>query len=239
MNNIKPLGYKSYGTIPHLQGSRMTPADKHCEPGQQRIVTEKARDRHDIIIVQEKVDGSNCTVAKINGKIIALGRAGYFAESSPYLQHQLFAKWVAKNCNRFNELLNDGERLCGEWMIQAHGTRYNLPHEPYIVFDLFISHIERLNYASFLKRVLPFDLPINRVIHSGPPVSLEYVLSELDYSGHGALDMVEGAVYRCERHGKVDFLCKYVRPEKKDGIYLPEISGSDPVWNIDISTYNQ
>jgi hypothetical protein len=186
--------------------------------------------------VQEKVDGSNCTVAKIDGKIIALGRAGYLAESSPYLQHQLFAKWVAKNYNRFNELLNDGERLCGEWMIQAHGTRYNLPHEPYIVFDLFISHIERLNYANFLKRVLPFDFPINKVIHSGPPVSLEYVLSELDYSGHGALDMVEGAVYRCERNGKVDFLCKYVRPEKKDGIYLPEISGGDPVWNWDISS---
>jgi len=230
----KLLGYKSYGTIPHLQGSRMTPADKHCEPGQQRIVTEKARDKHDLIIVQEKVDGSNCTVAKLNGQILALGRAGYLAESSPYLQHQLFAKWVSNNFNRFNQLLNEGERICGEWMAQAHGTRYNLPHEPYIVFDIFRSHTERLIYSDFIERVKPFDLPINKVIHIGRPVSIEYVLSNLEPSGHGALDSVEGAVYRCERLGKVDFLCKYVRPEKQDGIYLPEISGKGAVWNIDI-----
>lgn len=234
--DIKPLGHKSYGTIPHLQGSRMTPTDKHCEPGQQRIITEKARDKHDYIIVQEKVDGSNCTIAKINGKILALSRAGYLAESSPYLQHQYFAKWVAKNYKRFDQLLNEGERLCGEWMAQAHGTRYKLPHEPYIVFDLFTSHLDRMIYAEFLHRVIPLDLIVNRVIHSGGPVSLAYILSELEPSGHGALDMVEGAVFRCERKGKVDFLCKYVRPEKQDGIYLPEISGKEPIWNIDIWT---
>ena len=63
------------------------------------------------------------------------------------------------------------------------------------------------------------------------------------YGFHGALDPVEGAVWRVERnelihHGRngerewvVDFLVKYVRPEKLDGIYLPEISGREPVWN--------
>lgn len=66
---MKPLGHKSYGSIPHFKGSRMGPADKHCEPGQQKIMTEKLRDRHDLIIVQEKLDGSNCAVAKIDGKI--------------------------------------------------------------------------------------------------------------------------------------------------------------------------
>ena len=34
MKNTKPLGHKAYGHIPHLQGSRMTPMDKHCELGQ-------------------------------------------------------------------------------------------------------------------------------------------------------------------------------------------------------------
>jgi hypothetical protein len=42
---------------------------------------------------------------------------------------------------------------------------------------------------------------------------------------------VEGAVWRVERKGKVDFLGKYVRPEKVDGCYLPEISGEEAVWN--------
>ena len=34
---------------------------------------------------------------------------------------------------------------------------------------------------------------------------------------------------RCERKGAVDFLGKYVRPEKADGKYLPELSNVAPV----------
>jgi len=51
------------------------------------------------------------------------------------------------------------------------------------------------------------------------------------YGFHGALDPVEGAVWRVERKGVIDFLVKYVRPDKIDGDFLPEISGKEPVWN--------
>ena len=34
-----------------------------------------------------------------------------------------------------------------------------------------------------------------------------------------------------ERRRVVDFLVKYVRSEKVDGAYLPEVSGGEPVWN--------
>jgi hypothetical protein len=44
-------------------------------------------------------------------------------------------------------------------------------------------------------------------------------------------DEIEGVVYRVERKGKVDFLAKYVRPDKVDGSYLPEVSGREAVWN--------
>jgi hypothetical protein len=54
----KPLGMKNYGHIAHLPGSRMGPGDHSCELGQARIATLKARDRHDQIIVQEKLDGT-------------------------------------------------------------------------------------------------------------------------------------------------------------------------------------
>lgn len=39
---------------------------------------------------------------------------------------------------------------------------------------------------------------------------------------HGAIDEPEGLVYRVEREGRVDFLCKYVRPNKIDGLYMKE-----------------
>lgn len=56
------------------------------------------------------------------------------------------------------------------------------------------------------------------------------MLARLEPSGHGALDPVEGAVWRVERRGGGDFLAKYVRPDKTDGCYLPEVSGRAAVW---------
>ena len=51
------------------------------------------------------------------------------------------------------------------------------------------------------------------------------------YGFHGAVDKVEGAVWRVERKESFDFLAKYVRPNKSDGIYLPEVSGKEAIWN--------
>ena len=135
---MKPLGHKSYGHIPHLPGSRIGEGDHKCSDGQKRICCEKVRDKYDRIIVQEKSDGSNVGIAKINGVLVPLSRAGYLAETSPFEQHHRFASWVLSpdNYNRFFACINEGERLCGEWMLQAHGTRYVLPHEPFICFEI-------------------------------------------------------------------------------------------------------
>ena len=110
----KPLGIKAYGHIPHLPGSRTGPGDHKCDAGQARIATEKVRDRHDVVIVQEKLDGSCVAVARIGGSIVPLGRAGYPAISSPYEQHRHFASWVHAHQQHFLDTLRDGERLCGE-----------------------------------------------------------------------------------------------------------------------------
>ena len=85
--NTKPLGIKNYGSIAHLPNSRMGAGDHHCDKGQARIATEKARDRHDTIIVQEKLDGSNVGAARIDGAIYPLGRAGYLADTSKFRQN--------------------------------------------------------------------------------------------------------------------------------------------------------
>ncbi len=107
----KPLGMKNYGHIAHLPGSRMGPGDHSCELGQARIATLKARDRHDQIIVQEKLDGTNVGVARLKGVLYPLVRAGYVADTSPFEQHWRFAQWVYANQDRFLAVLRDGERL--------------------------------------------------------------------------------------------------------------------------------
>lgn len=241
MEDRKPLGKKSYGHIPHLPGSRMGPGDHKCHEGQLRIATEKTRDRHDKVIVQEKLDGSNVGVARVGDRLFFLTRAGYLAITSPYDQHHRFHEWAEKNEARFRELLQDGERLCGEWLFQAHGTRYKLPHEPFVAFDLMRGTDRATLDELTARNKQGFVLP--RLISCNGPVTIEAALKAVTTSGHGAIDTVEGAVWRVERNEminpgkggerkwKVDFVVKFVRPEKQDGIYLPEVSGNPPVYN--------
>jgi ATP-dependent RNA circularization protein (DNA/RNA ligase family) len=217
----KPLGHKAYGSIPHLIGSRMGEGDHHAEAGQCRIATEKKRDKHDWICVQEKLDGGNVAIAKLNGEILALTRAGYLAETSQYKTHLAFNQYVKDNKKRFKELLNEGERVCGEWMLTAVGTLYKLPHEPFVPFDLMTNKI-RVRYSIFLERVTRFNFPIANPISYGEPFSVESALEVLKTSAHGAIEQVEGAIWRVERKGEIDFLVKYVRPDKQDGKYLDD-----------------
>ena len=227
----KPLGKKAYGHIALLPNSRVTPADHHCHEGQARIATEKPRDRHDEVIVQEKLDGSCVAVALMDGKILALTRAGYLADTSPFEQHHRWGDWVKSNESRFRHVLKEGQRICGEWLMQAHGTRYALRHEPFVAFDVMTVNY-RLPYDEFVIAVSRGNFITPHLIHRGLPMSVATILEKLgSYGYHGAIDEVEGFVIRVQRRGKIDFLVKYLKPSKKDGIYLPELSGKEAVWN--------
>ena len=128
---------KNYDSIPHLSTSKMfQQADKKISEGQELILTKKIRDWKDLVIVTEKIDGSNVGIIKKNGDLIPITRAGYHALSSPYTQHRLFAKWVELNKNKF-EWIPEGLRICGEWCIMAHGTIYDITGEsPFVAFDI-------------------------------------------------------------------------------------------------------
>jgi hypothetical protein len=235
----KPFGGKAYGHIAHLPGSRLGPGDHRVNDGQARICCSQSRDRHDDVIVQEKLDGSCCAVGNLAGQIVALGRAGYPAETSPYPQHQLFATWVRQREWRFLQLLDDGERAIGEWLAQAHGTRYALPHEPFVLFDIIQPGVDT-QHGGRVNRV-PFDTLEQRaalawfvtphLVHRGGPIGIDAALEKLDPRWHGAIDPIEGAVWRVQRRSEVDFLAKYVRPDKQDGCYLPEVTKGEAIWN--------
>jgi hypothetical protein len=237
-STTKPLGQKGYGTIPHLPGSRRGPGDKGVNDGQYRICCVKTPpDRKgDEIIVQEKLDGSNCGVVKLGGEIIAINRAGWRTSTSGYIHHRLFDEWVAWHRERFDALLQEGERVMGEWLVLAHGTRYDLPHEPFVPFDLIRNGWERASTTEFYDRIQPLGFMGPQILHRGVPLALEEAQARLDrrearavggdgksyYGYHRAVDPAEGVVYRVESRGVVDFLAKWVKPEKVDGCYLFE-----------------
>lgn len=230
-DRTKPLGGKAYGSIPHLPGSRRGPNDHGLSDAQAAILTTCTRDRKDVVIVEEKLDGGCVSAAKLGGQIVALTRAGYHATAGDFRHHHLWAKFVEDFRERFDDLLVEGERVVGEWCVMAHGTRYAMPHLPFVAFDIFREG-KRVSWHERRARVQAFGLPQPAVLHVGGPLSVAAAVAKLDEgSAHGALDTVEGAVWRVERDGVCDFLGKYVQPGKVDGAYLSSVTGGGDLWN--------
>ena len=218
----KLLGRGTYGHIPHLIGSKLGCGDHHISIGQTVICTIKLRDCRDVVITEEKFDGSCVAVARKDEVLIPLTRSGYVANSSKWTHHHWFYNWVFEHIDQFG-FLREGERLVGEWLAQAHGTRYNLDGRlPFVPFDIISETNGVVPYKEFIER-LPAFFPRPKVLSYGAPCSIaeaDELLGEHGY--YGAIEKAEGVVYRVERDGKLDFRAKWVRPEKIAGKYLDQ-----------------
>lgn len=218
----KPTGKKNYGSIPHMSKSKLGPGDHYINFGMERILTEKKRDRHDEIIVTEKYDGSNVGVVKIDGQIYALTRSGYKAHTSPYEQHHKFGDWVYKNLALFNELLDEGQRIVGEWLFKSHGIIYQIIGDPVIFFDFFDSDNNRFPFQKLIETKKEFGIKIPRLLHRGESISVDKLIPILNNKDvdHFSKDFPEGMVYKVERKEVFDFAAKWVRPDFDTGKYL-------------------
>ena len=81
---MKPLGYKSYGSIPICQIGEWGREIITVRRGR-RASLRRARDRHDVVIVQEKLDGLKRRHGEAKtAEIIPLTRAGYRTTTGPW-----------------------------------------------------------------------------------------------------------------------------------------------------------
>lgn len=232
---MKPLNRKNYGSIPHLSNSKLGSGDYFTGEGQEKILTVKKRDKHDTIYVFEKYDGSNVGVGKKDGKIFALTRSGYEAGTSPYKQHHEFAKWVYKKRDFFSLILEEGERIVGEWLLQAHGLIYNIKQEsPIVFFDWYDKNNNRKLFSELEKGLGLWDLPLPRLLHKGDAVSVEELKPILNLKTNTieSEGEPEGMVFRVERKGKVDFLAKWVRSDFIAGVYCVGVDEKDLFYNV-------
>ena len=220
---MKKIIDKNYGSIPHLSISKLTQqADKKIQIGQENILTKKTRDWKDLIIVTEKIDGSNVGIVRHNNILKSITRSGYEAITSQYEQHHLFSSWVGKNISLFS-WLPEGWRVCGEWCVMAHGTMYDITGEsPFLAFDIFDNTNNRLIYLDFIYLCISNKIPFVPLLHIGQPISIKNAIKKLGNGHYGKTETPEGFVYRCERDNNVDFLAKWVRADKEDGKYMKE-----------------
>lgn len=229
---MRPLGHKAYGSIPHLPGSKLGPGDHHLDPQQAAILTgERKVGRDWAIVVQEKLDGSCMSVAKIDGQIVALTRSGFLAESSPYEHLRLFAPWVERRRDRFDALLSEGERVVGEWMLLATAIRYWIPAEDdlFVAFDIMRGH-ERATPDDVFVRCYDEGVQSEYRLWSAPiqPLAL---FDAFERGRFHACEPPEGLIYRAIRNGKVAFLAKWVRADFEPGRYLgQDVYNYPPQW---------
>lgn len=181
------------------------------------------------------MDGSCVGVLKQDNEIIPIIRAGYRAKNSKWKHHIQFHNWAMKKYDQFDDILEEGEWVVGEWCGLAHGTIYKFEQnvEPFFIFDLFNPNVKngRLLYRNLLKRFEGTGFNMVPLLYIGQrSFSIKAALERLGKSGYYNADLSEGAVWRREDGKKCVSLAKYVRPEKEVGKYLPEVSDEDEIW---------
>ena len=195
---------RSYGNISHLPGSKMIDSkDKLLGENETDYLTVKRRNvKTDIVIITEKVDGCNVGVLKRNGKLYPIQRKGYDVRTNEYEWIRGFSYFVECNQDRFYNMLDEGERACGEWMIKTHTLTYNLPSEPFILFDIIKGEgnkTKRANYFELVKRSREFEFTNPGLIHIGESMEPQTAIFIMGADGyHGCLQTPEGVVYRYE-----------------------------------------
>jgi hypothetical protein len=234
----KILPYKPYNSIGHLASSRLGESDSHIDDKTNDTFVKQVPNNNCLVIVQEKLDGSNVSVLKKNGELIALSRNGHNCATSNQEQHRLFNWYVQREVYKFYSLLQEGERIVGEWIALAHGTIYKDVLIPFIAFDIFTADNTRLPFLEFMQRTARvFATP--KVIHMGGACPIKKAQKFM--ATHSPDRDYEGFIYRLEENGKFKSIAKYVRHEKVDGKYLegkyPE-KDMGPVWNWYPDTWN-
>jgi ATP-dependent RNA circularization protein (DNA/RNA ligase family) len=238
----KPLGRPAYGSIPHLPGSKRGPGDHGLSAKQAAILTHQPREG-DRVYVTCKMDGSCVAVANIDGEIVPLIRAGYRARDSVWRQHRIFDAWAIERSDYFRMILAPGERIVGEWMIQSHGYVYPQSARvyPFMPFDIFRAK-KRIPFMSMVQRlqrtvVVGAGICMTTCLDNRP-MTVEHAIAALGNIENEDECRHEGAVWRVERDGEVDFLGKYVRHDWTTGKYLsPDTREDVPVWNT-LSTFD-
>ncbi|HME09934.1 MAG TPA: RNA ligase family protein [Bryobacteraceae bacterium] len=151
-----------YPRTPHISGSRIQPGDQD--------LNEIAREALDglALVVEEKLDGSNCGISfDEHGALVLQSRGHALTGGARERQFDLLKRWTSYHAATLLNLLGLRYVMYGEWLYARHTIAYDqLPHY-FLEFDVFDR--ERDEFLSTEGR---------RVLLAGSPVVPVPVLVE-------------------------------------------------------------
>lgn len=106
-----------YPRIPHLVPGRGSSDDRVLPPKKVHALLTRPT------LVEEKLDGANVVVWLDDGRVQCALRSGVGAQDRGRQLGPLRA-WLAERSHRLRDLL-DGRALYAEWLLVAHGVRYD------------------------------------------------------------------------------------------------------------------
>lgn len=208
---------RNFGSIKHLNGSRLIEdKDTYLDVEKQKYFTDSLRDkRTDKVIISEKIDGMNAGVIKLNDRIYPITRRGYDVRTlglanykTVYLAY-CWAKWVNEHTWKFDNILENGDRLVFENCIVKHTLGYKFKGSPVFLLAMYkgdkqVSYSELVDIAKHNRLTLP------PLINYGMALKPDYVLKDFGKGLVGCKEKAEGIVYRYETDNEFRGYAKFV-----------------------------
>ena len=201
---------------PHLPGSLVIDDDRTLSEAELEVLCRSCE-----AIVQEKLDGANCSVFfEAGGQPVCQKRAGPIGVRKEKDQYNWFRNWVFKNADGLWQVLGTRRVAFAELVWTTHAVYYDKLPEFVLFFDLLDRQTDLFAPASVVEDVLVPAFAIAPTLWRGkllwpfdPAREFGRFLAQSEF-GRSA---PEGVYVRFERDGRLIRRVKYRRPGFRPG----------------------
>jgi hypothetical protein len=209
----------NFGHISHLTGSKMIDnADILLDSKAQEKFTKCKRNKDDLVIITEKVDGMNAGVYKAdNGLLYPINRKGYDARQMGTQYKELeflglvWSVWVDKHYEIYDKILEKGERLVFENCILQHTLKYNFKDtEPVFLLAKYNKDGNKVCFNDLAEIAIANNIETPPLLNIGSAIPPEIIINQYPKGKLGVSEMIEGIVYNYEHNGEHEACAKFV-----------------------------
>lgn len=209
---------RNFGKIHHLFHSEMcSDDDVRVNMEMQTMFTLKKRKFSDVVIVTEKLDGSNMGIVKLNGVLYPINKSGYdcrnmgIRKSELQLLGESWATWLDVNYDFYDSIIGEGERLVYENCAIQHSLPYKFKKEPMFLLAKYTSDNKKVSYIELTKFAKQHNIQMPTLLSYGPAIQPELIISQYlsdikSYRGGS----FEGVVYNYEIDDRHETCAKMV-----------------------------